>query len=105
MARSRPPRRFAQGWRQGLRGTFGATGGSAGEGHARQAGITKPISPHSLRPSFITAALDAGVPLRDVHEAASHADARKAIRCDRARPSLGRHATYNIAGFVAFAAR
>ena len=35
---------------------------------ARKAGITKRISPHSLRHSFITAALDAGVPLRDVQE-------------------------------------
>jgi integrase len=95
----------ARGWRQGLRGTFGATGGSAGEGHARRAGITRPISAHSLRSSFITAALDAGVPLRDVREAASHADARTATRCDRARPSLDRHTTYNIAAFVAGAAR
>jgi hypothetical protein len=39
---------------------------------ARRAGITKRMSPHSLRHSFITAALDAGVPLRDVQEAASH---------------------------------
>jgi integrase/recombinase XerD len=29
-----------------------------------------------LRHAFITAALDAGVPLRDVQEAASHADPR-----------------------------
>ena len=43
---------------------------------ARRAGINKRISPHSLRHSFITAALDAGVPLRDVQEAASHADPR-----------------------------
>jgi integrase len=41
---------------------------------ARRAGITKRISPHSLRHSFITAAFDAGVPLRDVQEAASHSD-------------------------------
>ena len=33
---------------------------------ARRAGITKRISPHSLRHSFITAARDAGVPLPDV---------------------------------------
>jgi site-specific recombinase XerD len=31
---------------------------------AKRAGVTKHISPHSLRHSFITAALDAGVPLR-----------------------------------------
>jgi Phage integrase family len=43
---------------------------------ARAAGITKRISPHSLRHCFITAALDAGVPLRDVQDAASHADPR-----------------------------
>src|SRR5260221_2531044 len=40
----------------------------------RRAGITKIVGPHTLRHAFITAALDAGVPLRDVQEAASHAD-------------------------------
>jgi integrase/recombinase XerD len=33
---------------------------------ARRAGVTKPVGPHTLRHAFITAALDAGVPLRDV---------------------------------------
>jgi hypothetical protein len=55
--------------------------------------------------SFITAALDAGVPLRDVQEAASYADPRTTIRYDRARGSLGRHATYIVAAFVVGAAR
>lgn len=72
---------------------------------ARQAGITKRISPHSLRHSFITAALDAGVPLRDVQEAASHADPRTTMRYDRARHSLDRHATYIVAAFLAGASR
>ena len=36
---------------------------------ARRAGLDKPIGPHTLRHAFITAALDAGVPLRDVQEA------------------------------------
>jgi len=31
---------------------------------ARRAGIIKPVGPHTLRHAFITAALDAGVPLR-----------------------------------------
>lgn len=38
---------------------------------ARRAGITKPAGPHTLRHVFFTAALDAGVPLRDAQEAAS----------------------------------
>ena len=43
---------------------------------ARRARIGKSVTPHTLRHAFITAALDAGVPLRDVQEAASHADPR-----------------------------
>jgi site-specific recombinase XerD len=70
---------------------------------ARRAGITKRISPHSLRHSFITAALDAGVALRDVQDAASHSDPRTTVRCDRARHSLDRHATYVVATFIATA--
>jgi integrase/recombinase XerD len=72
---------------------------------ARRAGITKSIGPHTLRHAFITAALDAGVPLRDVQEAASHADPRTTMRYDRARASLDRHATYIVAAYVAGAAR
>jgi integrase/recombinase XerD len=72
---------------------------------ARRAAITKPIGPHTLRHAFITAALDAGVPLRDVQEAASHADPRTTMRYDRARASLDRHATYIVAAYVAGAAR
>ncbi len=72
---------------------------------ARRAGIDKKISPQSLRHAFITAALDAGVPLRDEQEAASHADPRTTMRYDRARPSLDRHGTYIVATFVAGAAR
>ena len=50
-------------------------------------------------------ALDAGVPLRDVQEAASHADPRTTMRYDRARGSLDRHATYIVAAYLAGAAR
>ena len=71
----------------------------------RRAGIAKHVSPHTLRHAFITAALDAGVPLRDVQEAASHADPRTTMRYDnRARTSLDRHATYIVAAFIAGAA-
>ena len=72
---------------------------------ARRARIGKAVTPHTLRHAFITAALDAGVPLRDVQEAASHADPRTTMRYDRARGSLDRHATYIVAAYVAGAAR
>lgn len=45
--------------------------------------------------------IDAGVPLRDVQEAASHADPRTTMRYDRARASLDRHATYIVAAYIA----
>ena len=72
---------------------------------ARRAGVAKPIGPHTLRHAFITAALDAGVPLRDVQEAASYADPRTTMRYDRARVSLDRHATYIVSTYIAGAAR
>jgi site-specific recombinase XerD len=72
---------------------------------ARRAGIAEPAGPHTLRHAFITAALDAGVSLRDVQEATSHADPRTPMRYDRARGSLDRHATYIVAAYVAGAAR
>ena len=68
---------------------------------ARRAGI----SPHTLRHACITAALDAGVPLRNVQEAASHADPRITMRYDRARASLDRRATYIVAACLAGTAR
>jgi len=47
----------------------------------------------------------ASLALRDVQEAASHADPRTTMRYDRARVSLDRHATYIVATFIAGAAR
>jgi integrase/recombinase XerD len=72
---------------------------------ARRAGITKPAGPYTLQHAFITAALDAGLPLRDMPEAASHADPRTMMRYDRARGSLDRHATSVVVAFIAGAAR
>lgn len=71
----------------------------------RSAGIAKHVSPRTLRHSFITVALDAGIPLRGVQEAASHADLRTTTRYDRARTSLDRHAIYIVAAFITGAAR
>ena len=64
--------------------------GPAGAGRivrriARRTGIGKSVTPHTPRHAFITAALDAGVPLRDVQEAASHADPRTTRRYDNSR--------------------
>jgi len=67
----------------------------------KEAGIEKHISPHSLRHSFVTACLDAGVPLRDAQIAARHADPRTTSRYDRARHNLDRHANHVVAAFLA----
>lgn len=71
---------------------------------AKKAGITKRISPHSLRHSMVTNSLDAGVPLRDVQIAARHSDPRTTARYDRNRHDLDRHAVHTLAAYVAGAA-
>jgi integrase/recombinase XerD len=71
---------------------------------ARRTGVDEPVGPQTLRHAFITAALDAGVPLRDVPEAASHADPRTTMRYGRDRVSLDRHAIYIVAAYLAGAA-
>jgi integrase/recombinase XerD len=66
---------------------------------ARQAGIGH-VYPHMLRAAFIMAALDAGVPLRDVQIAARHADPRTTTIYDRRRANFDRHAAYVVVAFV-----
>lgn len=70
---------------------------------AREAVPTKANSlhPHDLRHAFVTLSLDAGASLRDVQDAAGHADPRTTRRYDRARHNLDRHPTYALAGLVA----
>jgi len=62
----------------------------------------KPTSlhPHDLRRAFVTLSLDAGAGLRDVQDAAGHADPRTTRRYDRARYNLDRHPTYSLAGLI-----
>lgn len=67
---------------------------------ARRAGIGA-VHPHMLRAGFIMAALDAGVPLRDVQLAARHADPRTTTIYDRRRANFDRHAAYVVVAFIA----
>jgi integrase len=66
----------------------------------KQAGLGA-VHPHMLRAAFIMAALDAGVPLRDVQIAARHADPRTTTIYDRRRQNFDRHAAYVVVAFVA----
>ncbi len=66
----------------------------------RRAGL-EAVHPHMLRAAFIMAALDAGVPLRDVQTAARHADPRTTTIYDRRRQDFDRHAAYVVVAFVA----
>ncbi|WP_157647371.1 tyrosine-type recombinase/integrase [Actinomycetospora chiangmaiensis] len=70
---------------------------------ARDAGIASwaKLSPHSLRHTAITLALDAGAPLRDVQDFAGHRDARTTRRYDRAREDLDRSPTYALSEWLA----
>jgi site-specific recombinase XerD len=59
---------------------------------AREAGIARRMTPHTLRHAAITAALNAGAHLRDAQDFARHADPKTTMRYDRNRHSLDRHA-------------
>ena len=59
------------------------------------------VHPHMLRAAFIMAALDAGVPLREVRVAARHADPRTTTIYDRNRQDFDKHAAYGVVAFVA----
>ena len=67
----------------------------------REISVQRRITPHSLRHSAITIALDAGIGLRDVQDFARHEDPKTTRRYDRARSQLNRHATYAIAQYLA----
>jgi site-specific recombinase XerD len=66
---------------------------------SKRAGIAgaEKISPHSLRHSFATELLGAGVPLQDVQDAMGHADPRTTRAYDRSRHNLDKHPTYAMA--------
>ena len=108
----RADRAGLDGWRR-LSGPLLATehGGRLRQSHlwelvrrlARAAGIAswEQMSPHSLRHSAITFALDAGVALRDVQDYARHWDPRTTRRYDHSRVSLDRNAACAVAAYLA----
>jgi len=67
---------------------------------AKAAGLgDKHLSPHAMRRTFITGALDAKVELSEVQAAARHADPRTTARYDQGRKSLDHHPTYVVGAF------
>jgi integrase/recombinase XerD len=87
-----------------------SAGGRLRQGHlwelvhrpAREVGIGtwQRLSPHSLRHSAITFALDAGAAVRDVQDYAGHEDPRTTRRYDHSRDSLDRKAAYAVAAYL-----
>jgi len=67
----------------------------------RHTGRARQHSPAHAPPAFFMAALDAGLPLRDVQLAARHADRRTTTIYDRRRQNFDRHAAYVVVAFVA----
>jgi integrase/recombinase XerD len=64
---------------------------------AKAAEVEGKISPHSLRHTFATIALDAGTTLHDLQDSMGHADPRTTRRYDRARHTLNKAAGYDVA--------
>jgi integrase/recombinase XerD len=67
---------------------------------ARRAGLTKPITPQSLRHTMVTLSIDAGVPLKDVQTSAGHVELETTRRYDRRMSRLDRHATYRLVEYL-----
>jgi site-specific recombinase XerD len=67
---------------------------------AKQCGIGKRLSPHSLRHTFVTMALDAGVPERDIIDSTGHSTSKMLQYYDRNRGAIERNATHAVAAFV-----
>lgn len=66
----------------------------------REVGITKRTTPHSYRHAFVTAALDAGVPERDIIDSTGHSDSSMIRYYDRNRGAVERNATHAVAAFI-----
>ena len=65
-----------------------------------RAGIVTRLTPHGLRATFITLALNDGAALRDVQDAARHADPRTTRLYDRDADALNRHPVHRLLGLA-----
>lgn len=68
---------------------------------AQQAGITKSISPHSLRHAFVTAAKNSGASERDIMAATGHRDPKTLRWYDRDQHNIARSAVHSVEAYVA----
>ena len=69
---------------------------------ARIAGITRPIGPHALRRTVGTVGLHQGIPLRDIQRLLRHARPETTLASyDISGDALERHASHQVAGFLA----
>lgn len=62
----------------------------------KRAQVATHLTPHGLRATFITLALNEGVALRDVQDAARHADPRTTRLYDRDAGALNRHPIHRL---------
>jgi integrase/recombinase XerD len=67
---------------------------------ARAAGVTKRISPHSFRHTFVTMALDAGQAERDIAISTGHSDTRMVAYYDRNRENISRNSTHAVSAWI-----
>jgi integrase len=62
--------------------------------------VTKRITPHSLRHTFVTMALDAGQAERDIAISTGHSDTRMVAYYDRGRDNISRNSTHAVAAWI-----
>lgn len=66
----------------------------------KRAHIPVPLTPHLLRHSCITNALESGASLRKVQDLARHAEPRTTMRYDRNRTNLDDHAIHSLVAYI-----
>jgi integrase len=62
--------------------------------------VTKRITPHSLRHTFVTMALDAGQAERDIAISTGHSDTRMVAHYDHGRDNISRNSTHAVAARI-----